>query len=340
MEPYKIFYIGPKSGTCLQRAEALRRIGCTVIHHDPLSGKVLNNRYIGHWIIKTGALLLGDFLFGKIRKAFTNDVGYTHVWVDSLYAVNRRALAFFKQRGLKIIAYNPDDPFGTRDGKKWRLFLNSIDLYDLVTVVRRENIKEAERLNAKCVHFVFRSADEVAHHVERSILKEYDILFVGTYFPERGPFFAKLIQAGLPVSIYGDNWQKSEYWPIIKSAWKGASLHGATYAEKIKAARICLGLLSKGNRDLHTQRSAEIPFIGSVFCAERTSDHLEMYNDEIEAVFFDNAEECIEKCKALVEDNSRLVSIAKMGNERVIKNGYLNEPTLRTILNKLERLNG
>ena len=78
-------------------------------------------------------------------------------------------------------------------------------------------------------------------------------------------------------SFYGDRWQKAPEWPVIKNIWRGPGLVGQDYVEAIQSAKICLGLLSKQNRDQHTMRSVEIPYISSVLCAERTEEHLAMY---------------------------------------------------------------
>jgi hypothetical protein len=109
-------------------------------------------------------------------------------------------------------------------------------------------------------------------------------------------------------------------------------LQGDKYVKAIQCAKVCIGLLSKGNRDLHTQRSAEIPYIGTVFCAERTFEHEVMYEDGKEAVFWSTPEECVEKIFWLLKSPEARLRIAKDGRERCIKNGMLNEVIMGAIL--------
>jgi hypothetical protein len=110
---------------------------------------------------------------------------------------------------------------------------------------------------------------------------------------------------------------------------------GDDYVKAIKAAKMCIGLVSKGNRDLHTSRSAEIPYIGSLLCAERTVEHMAMYREDKEAVFWSTVEECAEKCFSLLKNESKRHAIAQAGRERCIRSGYLNEPIMETILKAL-----
>jgi spore maturation protein CgeB len=95
---------------------------------------------------------------------------------------------------------------------------------------------------------------------------------------------------------------------------------------------VCLGLLSKGNRDLHTQRTMEIPFAGGLLCAERTSEHRALYQEGVEAVFWSDARECAERCRELLADGAARADIAKSGRRRCMTNGHLNEPVLSRVL--------
>ena len=110
---------------------------------------------------------------------------------------------------------------------------------------------------------------------------------------------------------------------------------GAELCESDSIRQICLGLLSKGNRDLHTRRSVEIPYIGSLLCAERTREHLTMYKEDEEAVFWDTPEECAQKCLALLADEEKRSRIAEAGHLRCMASDYLNEPVMRRILDAL-----
>ena len=208
-----------------------------------------------------------------------------------------------------MINLNLDDPFGRRDLNSWTQYRSAVSEYDLVVVVREENIAEARALHAKRVLRIYRAADEVAHAPRELTPAEQEkwgseVLFVGTAFPERGAFFRELVRLGVPLSIYGNKWSELKEWKALKTCWRGPGLEDPySYSTAILAAKVSLGLLSKENRDLHTTRSMEIPSLGGAFCAERTSEHLHLYEEDKEAVFWSSPEECAAKCAALLADD-------------------------------------
>ena len=260
------------------------------------------------------------------------------MWVDSGGYVSRQLVEDLKSFGKRVVNYNVDDPYGNRDLNSWLQYRRAVRAYDLVVVVRKENVEEAQRLGARKVLLVYRSADEVAHapiplSEEERAKWSTEVLFVGTGFPERGPFFAELVSYGVPLSIYGGLWEKLREWKTIRPYWKGPNLlEKYTYAASITAAKVCLGLMSKENRDLHTTRSLEIPSLGGVFCAERTPEHLALYEENKEAVFWSSAKECAAKCKTLLADDAWRRSVAENGHRRYLKNGWTNEKVAKKIL--------
>jgi hypothetical protein len=237
-----------------------------------------------------------------------------------------------------VINYNVDDPYGTRDSNKWRLYLRSVPHYDLIVVVRDCNIAEAYQAGAKVVLRVDRSSDEVAHaprKVSAADLVKWgsEVVFVGTWMPERGPFLARLVELGVPLSIRGNRWTKADEWPMLRRFWRGPALSNEDdYAMALQCANVCIGLLSKGNRDLCTQRSFEIPHLGGVFCAERTREHLALYQEDLEAVFWSDADECAHKCKRLLNDEPWRKQVARNGHLRSLRNGTTNEVVIKHIV--------
>ena len=335
MDNTKILYLGPIGGTCLHRANALRRMGFSVEHIDlrtllPATAWVdrITWRLGGQWFSPILKKKLALLLAGK---------QFALCYVDGGEWVTSTVIDLIRQHAPKVINYNIDDPLGPRDGARFLAYRQSISSYDLVAVVRKDNVNEALTLGAREVLRVYRSADEVAH-APRPIspqdrLKWHsDVLFLGTWFTGRGAFMLELIRHGVPLTIRGSSWQKSPEWPQLKAYWKGDELRGDDYAKALQCAKVCLGLLSKENRDLHTTRSAEIPALGGLFCAERTAEHSGMYADRKEALLWSDAGECAEICKEVLQNDSLRNQIAMAGHQRVKFNGHYNEMVLRSIL--------
>jgi spore maturation protein CgeB len=330
-----ILYLGPLSGTCLDRANALRRLGHRVEHMD-LRHLLPKNPWVDRITWHLGGNLLAPWLMRGLAAKLAG-LHFDVCYVDGGEWVTPRVISLLRQHAEKIVNYNIDDPLGPRDGARFKAYRQSLPHYDLNAVVRTENVAEARALGAKNIMRVYRSADDVSHAPRPLSAKDHqawdcDVLFLGTWFPERGPFMLDLLRHGVPLTLRGANWHKASEWPQLKRHWKGGAIGGDDYAKAIQCARVNLGLLSKENRDLHTTRSLEIPALGSLLCAERTTEHTAMYAEGREALFWKDAEECAAMCRLALADDTRRQAIAAAGHQRVKKNGHYNEMILASIL--------
>jgi hypothetical protein len=332
----KILYLGNDRGTAGHRANALRRLGHDVTILNPLHG-ISKVPLSGPWRRYLGSVGLASLARAYVLQSISGQT-FDLVWVDGGPLVSRRLVHDLRTSARRVINYNVDDPFGPRDVNYWLQYRRAVCAYDLLVVVRDENVEEARRLRARKVLHVFRSADEEAHAMrvltdEERARWASEVLFVGTGFRDRGVFFAELIRLGVPVSIYGNSWGSLKEWKTIQPYWKGPGLEDAySYATAILAAKVSLGLLAKENRDLHTTRSMEIPSLGGVFCAQRTREHVALYSENEEAVFWSSPEECASKCNALLSNDSWRQSVARKGHERYLKNGWTNMRVAETVL--------
>ncbi|NBV21215.1 MAG: glycosyltransferase family 1 protein [Proteobacteria bacterium] len=337
----KILYLGDDDshGSSRQRARALERLGHQVRHINPLHA-ARPSRVLGKLHHLTGYTLAARSVTRRVLEQLREEP-FDLAWVDGGAAVSRELVLALRQRCGRVVNYNLDDPTGKRDGNLWRTFKQALPAYDLCVVVRDESAHQYRQLGARQVIQVYRGYDEVAHATGPDAAADEarwraGVVFVGTWMPERGAFMAQLLRAGLPLVIYGNRWEKAPEWSELRSAVRGPGVLGPDYVKAIRYAQISLGLVSRGNRDLHTQRSAEIPFIGGLLCAERTREHLAMYRDGTEAVFWQDAKECVAKCRFLLDQPERRTVIAQAGQRRVRALGLGNEPMLARILQQLE----
>jgi spore maturation protein CgeB len=294
------------------------------------------------WVWRITWRLGGEILTPLTLRALPRvlkENSYDLCFVDSGEWVPPSVIKLLKKHTGKIVNYNIDDPLGMRDAARFRVYRRSVPFYDLCAVVRIENVAEAEQLGAKDVMRVFRSYDEVSH-APRSLTEadrlrwQADVLFLGTWFPERGPFLVDLVNRGVPLTIRGANWNKAPEWGVLQPYWKGGQLQGSEYAMAIQCAKVSLGLLSKGNRDLHTTRSLEIPALGGLLCAERTTEHRDMYEEGEEALFWGDPEECARVCLMILADDARRNRIAAAGHARSLVGGHRNELVLQAIIER------
>ncbi len=334
----RILYIGSGGGTSGHRTSALLRLGHEVTVIDPYN-LIPSNRLVNQWRRQTGGLGLVDVVHHRLLKLLGLRE-FDLAWVDHGELVSARLVHDLRKRIPRILCYNIDDPFGSRDRRLWREFKEALPAYDLLVVVRPVNQQEAYELGAKRVLRVFMSADEIAHAPRQLTASQHErwkseVVFVGTAFPERGPFLSRLVALGVPLTLYGNRYQRLPEWPILKHCWRADDADSVdNYASAILAAKVSLGLLSKGNRDQHTTRTMEIPSLGGLLCAERTPEHLALYQQDHEAVFWATPEECAATCFSLLADQQRRTAIAASGHRRYLKNPWQNMKVVQSILDE------
>jgi spore maturation protein CgeB len=336
-----ILYLGPDSGTSRHRANALRRLGHNVVQLDPGCYSP-QNPFLSklHW--ESGSLLFQRSVSNRLLHDINSlrEVRFDLTWVNGGRMVSPRVVRELKRFG-PVVNFTADNPFGTRDRFAWLLYRKAAPYYDLIVVPRQRNIAEGYSLGAKRMLWRYQSADEVAHAPRVLTAEDHarwdsEVAFIGTWFPERGPFVVELLKRDIPLTIYGNRWQKAREWPLIRRVWKGPGIFDDDdYARAIQCSKVCLGLLSKGNHDLHTNRTFEIPAVGGLLCAERTSHHTALYCEGVEAVFWQDAEECAKVCWQLLKNPDRTQEIAWRGHQRCLVNNRYNEPLLLSILSEV-----
>ena len=312
---------------------ALKRLGYDVFLVDP-SKFLPSNRWMGKWIYETGAWGLSEWVGYNVLNTVRN-MRFDLVWVDHGQLLGPKLIDTLKKNFRYVVNWFMDNILYTASHRKWRTFFSGISHYDLIATPGKEHVKYMEDAGAKKVMRIFMSADDVIYKPlllcpEDLIRWHSEVCFVGTWIPGRGAFLSHLLTRGVPISVWGDRWHKAKEWKFIKRAWCGPGQYNKNYIKIIQTSKICVGLLSEG--DQHTGRSIEIPAVGSLLCAKRTEEHLQMYEEDKEAVFWKDADECADKCLELLASPAQIAKIASRGHERCLKNNYFNEPMLKKII--------
>lgn len=342
----RILYFGPQSpySTSFHRQEAVKRLGhevkgCDLKDYLPS----LDGRFLGRLHYRAGYRGV-QRRAARVAESMLDD-DFDLIWVNGGELFGPSVLKTLKRSGKPVILYNNDDIPGKRDGRRFDMVRQSVPLYDLCCVVREVNVVEYKAAGAANVLRVMMSYDEVAHQPfpeTHSIPSQFqsEVAFIGTWMKgeRRDEFLLDLLELGVPVSVWGARWDKSPHWNRITKSYRGPAVSGRDYVAAIRGAKICLGLLSKGNRDMHTQRSVEVPFAGGLLCAERTTEHAEMYQEGTEAVFWSDANECARICNRLLADDVGREKVRLAGMEKVRRLQVGNEDVCKQILSGLSML--
>lgn len=254
---------------------------------------------------------------------------------------------------VKIITYNNDDPFGPLNQNNlpwhhnfmWYWYLKSIKLAHLNLFYRSVNIDEATKFGAQnCDLFLPYYIKEWHKPINLNKLdhKKYDcdIVFIGHYEDDgRAKIIKGLIDRGYKIKIWGGHyWNKMTLGKYFYKINHIENVNELEYAKAINGAKICLGFLSKINRDTYTRRCFEIPASGGLLLCERTSDLTNWFREDIDACFFSTPDECYSKVEFLLNNLDIARKIALNGMTRIINDGHdINSRTIE-LLNKINKL--
>lgn len=339
-----ILYLGSafEGSTSRHRADALIRLGHKVTVVDPELLVEPRSKWQAAIDYRTGYRFLQKHLLRSIRRSLLSmGNSFDLIWVNGGELLGPEVLKWLRRSfSCPMLLYQNDDPTGRRDGNRFLSLLASLPIYDFIVLVRPETELEALAMGAKRVLRVFMSYDEIQHSASQQTTAPAPkpvVSFIGTLIPgePRDAFLLSLHQAGLPISLIGNRWQRSRNWALLQGCYLGPGRYGAAYAQALASASVTIGFLSHQNRDLITQRSMETPACGGLFCAERTSEHQLLYEDGQEAVFWSSTGECIQQCRNLLADSSRNHRIRAAGNKQVHCLGVGNEDICRQILASL-----
>lgn len=230
--------------------------------------------------------------------------------------------------GCTFVCFQEDDPFGPSVAELpvWKNFIDAIPLYDIHFVWREINVKEFTDRGAQRVCLYMPGFYPGIFHPMpgNRCVPEYkhDVVFVGYARDQRiQDIYTLIFKHKIPVNVYGNGWHKTIIYFLKRSLFH-PPVFAQDYVSTIWDSKISLGFLAGENRDDFTLRTFEITACKGFFLAQRSTKHLELYEEGKEAEFFDSNEECADKIRFYLKHDSERIKIAEAGYQRCIKSGY------------------
>ncbi|MBI1381054.1 MAG: glycosyltransferase [Planctomycetaceae bacterium] len=263
---------------------------------------------------------------------------YDAVWVDKAPPLLPRTLQRAKELSAGTIFHFHSEDNHALPHNQWAWISPCFAQYDVVWTTKKHNVERGElaALGARDVRFHFQSFDPLDHRPLQPDPFERDHLFadagfIGTFEAERARSLLALADAGVFVRVFGNGWK-----PLVgQHALLVVHPHevsGREYLAAMACSSVQLGFLRKQNLDEHTSRSVEIPACGVPLVAERTGDHLALFEEGKEALFFDGDRELVASVQDLLAHPERRRALAIAGRERCLESGYDHDAMLARCL--------
>jgi len=258
------------------------------------------------------------------------------IWCEKPLMLRASTLKYIKKtyKSIKIVFYSEDDMYARHNWSHF--FLKSLPYYDIVYTNKSYNCNpdELPSLGARKVVFVDKAFCKYTHR-PLSLTEEEkekwgaDVGFIGSYERDRADKILYLANNGIKVRVWGIGWECMHSHPGLILEKKPAYL--TDYTRVLNATKINLCFLRKINRDLQTDRSMEIPACRAFMLAERTSEHLRLFEEGKEAEFFDidKPEELLAKVRYYLTHDKEREAIARGGYERCLRSGYSHHDRLK-----------
>jgi spore maturation protein CgeB len=339
----RIYYIGQlwEGGTCRERMHTLQNFGHEIVPFDTtpwISG--------GNHILRSLAhrLNFGPHVWGMNHSinAHSSTIGSVDlVWIDKgrwIYPATLHAIR--EQTQGRLLHYTADAQF--HDNRS-RHFQKCVSIYDWVVTTKPFELEIYKNCGARQILFALQGFDprfiSYKREPQEAAIWESDVCFVGHYQPHYAARLRAASEVAGCLRVWGPRWPQyvnNNEWarPYVCSN----GVWGKDYLRALANTKIALGLLGKHIPDTTTTRSFEIPAMGIFLLAERTGDHLDLFEEGKEAEFFANDEELKDKIRFYLANGVARKRIAAAGRERCLHSGYSSTEQLTKILAKINPL--
>ncbi|NWG33067.1 MAG: glycosyltransferase [Chloroflexi bacterium] len=257
------------------------------------------------------------------------------VYITNAHFCWRRTLEAIRAKNIPVMCFYHDVKWVNREGSR---FSKVIDRFDLVATTRHwheAEFKAAGARNVKVVRFGYEPSVHRPLQLEEKAMKRYgaDVTFIGTMELHRRMDLQTLLSREFPYQfrLWGNSWENI---PLVSAYWQGRDVHEQEIPVIYAASKVALHWvgwephgsdkeLQKG--DQHNSRTFQIAACGgALMLAQRTEEHIRLFEEDKEAVFFDDVTELREKLDYWLAPHNdvKRKKVAQAARERCLNEDY------------------
>jgi spore maturation protein CgeB len=297
-------------------------------------------------------LFFGPMVWEVERELYSSAVDFKPdiIWFYNVQLISASTVRKMRKSLPQTVfcQYSNDNPF-SKDAKPllWNNYLESIKYFHMHFAYRQSNILDYNRYGSKNVNllrsYFIPEMDKPEDYSEVPTRFICDVVFAGHYEDDgRVQMLEDICRAGFKLNLFGGGWEEAfvklgidsplrKYYPI-------SPVTGQDYQYAICGAKVALCFLSTLNQDTYTRRNFQIPAMKVAMLSQYSDDLATLFIPDIEAMFFRNSQELIEKLSALVQDPVLRNSIGEAGFNRVNTDGHDVYSRMKTWLKQVTAL--
>lgn len=248
------------------------------------------------------------------------------------------AIRTLKDNGICTVLWTIDAPIN------FQPILDVAPLYDHIFCQGTEAIELLDRRGINGANWLPMACDPNEHRpVELSVQEKQhygnDIVFVGSYYPNRAELFEKLVNFDL--GIWGSGWEKLEAKSKLRRCVKASHTPPSEWLKIYSASKIVLVThYQDPEKRFHVYQASpkifEAMACGAFTVSDNQRDVFSLFKDGEHLVRFDNPGELVKKIKYYLDHSEERERIAMQGREEVLKN-HTYEHRIEKLLSVVEK---
>ncbi len=243
-----------------------------------------------------------------------------------------------EDEGICSILWTIDAP------RNFQPIINVAPLYNHIFCQGTEAIELLNQGGIQGVQWLPMACDPSEHRpVELSAEEKehygHDVVFVGSYYPNRAELFENL--SDFDLGIWGPGWEKLKAKSKLRRCIKGSHTLPSEWLKIYSASKI---VLVTHYQDLEERfpvyqaspKVFEAMACGAFTVSDNQRDVFSLFEDGKHLICFDNPGELIEKIKYYLDHSAERERIALQGREEVLKN-HTYEHRIKKLLSVVEK---
>jgi spore maturation protein CgeB len=246
-------------------------------------------------------------------------------------------------KGKVLLAnYNADHPFEYHfRGSGNQNVLQSIPLYDLhfsYSKAISQQLHDRFGVEAYWLPFGYDEGKLLSPQALDNLEEILRFGFIGNPDRRRVEVIRSLVEAAIPVDVYGENWEAFFPGLLPEALRLFPPVYGKQFAEVACRYRVQLNVFRPHNEGSHNMRTFEMPAAGAIMLAPRSEEHDFFFAEGKEAFFYDDLSHLRELARLLLDlTPKQALQIRKQGLERSEQSGYSYRSRTRQVVHTLQQ---